>query len=345
MARVRSWTRAVVVATVVLLVVAVPAQVGAHDPLAGSTKKDLKELAARRDRIEAKIAATTARLDDLRARMATTSNRLSGLQREAAHLERQAAGAAQDMAERARTAFMGGGGMRSLETLLTSSSPQTAMERAGLLAALSRRDLADLQTATALRSRLDQTRATLIARKKELADLERDAARRGRDLQHQFADVSALYRQLKERREHQTRLAQGAQQGVYACIFRGAYSFRDTWGAPRSGGRSHEGTDLMAPDGAPVYAFTTGQISRMSSSGLGGIGLYLDGDDGVTYYYAHLKGYADGIHVGKQVEAGELVAYNGASGNASADAPHVHFEVHPGDGEPVNPYPWLTPVC
>jgi murein DD-endopeptidase MepM/ murein hydrolase activator NlpD len=128
-----------------------------------------------------------------------------------------------------------------------------------------------------------------------------------------------------------------------ACILERPYSYVDSWGAPRSGGRSHQGTDVMAPHGARVFAFVNGVVSRESTSANGGIQLYLQGDDGVEYFYAHLSGYA--VPAGARVRAGQLIAYNGATGNAASTAPHVHFEVHPGGGGPVNPYPILKPVC
>jgi peptidoglycan LD-endopeptidase LytH len=128
-----------------------------------------------------------------------------------------------------------------------------------------------------------------------------------------------------------------------ACILERPYSYVDSWGAARSGGRSHQGTDVMAPHGARVFAFVNGVVSRESSSANGGIQLYLQGDNGVEYFYAHLSGYA--VSTGTRVRAGQLIAYNGQTGNARYTAPHVHFEVHPGGGSPVNPYPHLKPVC
>jgi peptidoglycan LD-endopeptidase LytH len=128
-----------------------------------------------------------------------------------------------------------------------------------------------------------------------------------------------------------------------ACILERPYSYVDSWGAARSGGRSHQGTDVMAPHGARVFAFVNGVVSRESTSTNGGIQLYLQGDNGVEYFYAHLSGYA--VSTGTRVRAGQLIAYNGQTGNARYTAPHVHFEVHPGGGSPVNPYPHLKPVC
>jgi peptidoglycan LD-endopeptidase LytH len=127
-----------------------------------------------------------------------------------------------------------------------------------------------------------------------------------------------------------------------ACILERPYSYVDSWGAARSGGRSHQGTDVMAPHGARVFAFVNGVVSRESSSSNGGIQLYLQGDNGVEYFYAHLSGYA--VSTGTRVRAGQLIAYNGQTGNARYTAPHVHFEVHLSGG-PVNPYPYLKRVC
>ena len=77
----------------------------------------------------------------------------------------------------------------------------------------------------------------------------------------------------------------------------------------------------------------------MNSGGLGGISLYMFGEDGNEYFYTHLQGYADETYVGRYVDAGDLVAYNGSTGNADASAPHLHFEVHPGGGSSRQPVP------
>ena len=128
-----------------------------------------------------------------------------------------------------------------------------------------------------------------------------------------------------------------------SCPVSRPYSFIDSWGAARSGGRSHKGTDIMNPMGNKVHAIVDGVISRQSTSSLGGISLYLRGDDGNVYYYAHLDSYAS--RTGQRVKAGELIAYNGQTGNARYTAPHVHFEVHPGGGGAVNPYPYVRAAC
>ena len=109
------------------------------------------------------------------------------------------------------------------------------------------------------------------------------------------------------------------RERVRAGLLERPYSYVDSWGAPRSGGRSHQGTDVMAPHGARVFAFVNGVVSRESSSANGGIQLYLQGDNGVEYFYAHLSGYA--VSTGTRVRAGQLIAYNGQTGNARYTAP------------------------
>jgi peptidoglycan LD-endopeptidase LytH len=127
--------------------------------------------------------------------------------------------------------------------------------------------------------------------------------------------------------------------GGAACPVPNA-SFTDTWGAARSGGRAHQGTDLLAPHGSPAYAVVSGRV-RTSASSLGGISLYIDGDNGETYFYAHNA--ANVASTGQRVAAGDLVAKVGATGNAGGTS-HVHFERHVG-GRSVNPYDFLRRLC
>lgn len=140
----------------------------------------------------------------------------------------------------------------------------------------------------------------------------------------------------------------GASSDAYigpmgVCPVGPVHSFTDTWHAPRSGGRQHQGTDVFAPYGSPAYAVVDGVIERWSDGGLGGLAVWLRGDDGTRYYYAHNS--ANVAPAGSRVQAGQLIAYVGTSGNAATTPPHIHFEAHPGGGEPQNPYPWLAALC
>lgn len=113
-----------------------------------------------------------------------------------------------------------------------------------------------------------------------------------------------------------------------------ASAFGDTWGAPRSGGRRHQGVDMLAGTGTELYAVVGGSV-RFSQNRLGGNAVWLSGNNGSKYYYAHLDSYVGGS---RGVSQGELIGYVGDTGNARG-TPHLHFEVHPGGGAAVNPTP------
>ena len=121
---------------------------------------------------------------------------------------------------------------------------------------------------------------------------------------------------------------------------RGA-DLRDTFTAPRSGGRVHNAIDIAAPTGTPIVAPTAGVVSRKHWNRLGGRTLYLTSADGrYDFYFAHLDAYADGIEVGTRVRRGEALGTVGTTGNARG--PHLHLQVldrrGAGRGTPVNPY-------
>ena len=112
-------------------------------------------------------------------------------------------------------------------------------------------------------------------------------------------------------------------------------AYGDTWGAPRSGGRRHEGVDMIAPRGLPIYAVVSGVVT-FKANRLGGNAASLVGDNGNRYYYGHMDSY---VGASRRVVQGEMIAYNGDTGNAKFSTPHLHFQVHPGGGRAVNPYP------
>ena len=129
------------------------------------------------------------------------------------------------------------------------------------------------------------------------------------------------------------------------CPIDGPTSFTDSWGAPRSGGRSHQGVDMISPRGTPLVAIENGTISRTGNGGLGGITIWMRGSGGDEFYYAHLDGLASGLSAGQSVTAGQLIGYVGNTGNAIYTVPHLHFEYHPGGGSAVNPYPLVNGLC
>lgn len=115
-------------------------------------------------------------------------------------------------------------------------------------------------------------------------------------------------------------------------------------------GHMHEAIDILAPAGTPVVAVDDGRIAKLFTSKAGGLTIYqFDSEGRLAYYYAHLQGYAPGVHEGMEVHRGDLVGYVGSTGNADAKVPHLHFTVFrlgtPAkwwEGEAVNPYPALV---
>ena len=120
-------------------------------------------------------------------------------------------------------------------------------------------------------------------------------------------------------------------------------SFIDSWGHARSGGRAHRGTDIMGPRGIPVRAITSGTWTHQRFGASAGNWGILRGDNGDHYWYMHLDRHT--VSSGIRVSAGQQIGTNGSTGNATAGAEHVHFELHPGGGSAVNPYRLLRSVC
>lgn len=105
----------------------------------------------------------------------------------------------------------------------------------------------------------------------------------------------------------------------------GGGRYTNDWGSPRSGGRTHEGTDIFAPEGTPVVATEDGVVTKMGPSKVGGNRIWLNG----RWYYAHLSRFAPGMRVGKRVRAGQVIGYVGTTGDAKGTPPHLHFGYSP----------------
>ena len=127
-----------------------------------------------------------------------------------------------------------------------------------------------------------------------------------------------------------------------------ADDLRDTFFEARGLGRAHEALDIMAPRGTPVRAVEDGTVVKLfESHGGGGLTIYqFDPSQVFCYYYAHLDAYEPGLREGQSVRRGQTIGYVGSTGNASPDAPHLHFAIFQltperqwWTGEPVNPYP------
>lgn len=313
-------------------------------PAAAQTAQRLERAREERRSIEQRAAETAQELEDLAVAIDRTELERRSLEREVEALEEAAEESDAALAQIARESYRQQGG-DPLVDLLESGTTGEAMERARVLSGVGRTDREAIEHAEAARGSLRQARSELAAVADELAEDRAEVAELAAELEVAFAEVSSREAELASRASRQRQIEAGGMDGVYACPLGAPYTFRDTWGAPRSGGRRHKGVDMFAAMGEAVYAITDGAVSRHSQSRLGGVGLYVRGDDGNEYYYAHLQSIRSGYGPGTRVEAGELIAANGDTGNARGGAPHVHFEVHPGGGAPVNPYPYAAAAC
>jgi murein DD-endopeptidase MepM/ murein hydrolase activator NlpD len=216
----------------------------------------------------------------------------------------------------------------------------------------------DLQVASA---RLEELRG-------EEADAVADLEERQDELAAEIARLEELERQRREAEERRRREAAAAAAaaadeaddeapppdtggsggdgsstpppsgGGITCPVPGS-TFVDTWGADRVG-HTHQGVDMMASFGTHILAPASGNVEFRTVS-TGGLSFFLYGDNGDTYFGTHLQGYEGG---NRHVSAGEHIGYVGDSGNA-AGTPHLHFEIWPGGGSPVNPYPATAAAC
>jgi murein DD-endopeptidase MepM/ murein hydrolase activator NlpD len=255
------------------------------------------------------------------------------------------------------------GGTDLIQVALEADSIQDVLTSQVLIERATERDIADLDRLDAVSREMDRLKAELETDQARVEELQFEAlvvvqqldfAQRSAADAFRSADAEArkAYRdwQAEEKRRRLAELArkQGAAGGLppgstpaFVCPVEGGASFINDWGFPRSGGRTHKGTDMFAKKGTPTVAVGDGVVTLKSNS-LGGTVVLLRADHGVTYYYAHLDGYASGLNSGQRVSAGQRVGYVGNTGNALGTSPHLHFEMWPGGGSAVNPYPTLT---
>jgi len=196
---------------------------------------------------------------------------------------------------------------------------------------------------------LDIEESILLLRQERAAEADQEVTR----LQDQLNEELAVFGDLEERRlqdlaatvtvqaSNRAR-ARGRKQGFYldTCPVNGPHSFIDSWGFARSGGRRHKGVDMLASRGVELVAPVSGRVEHFDNA-VGGRSYRLYGDDGNYFYGTHMSAF------GKkgQVNAGEVIGYNGDDGNA-AGIPHLHFEIHPGGrGNPINPFIDTAAVC
>lgn len=254
------------------------------------------------------------------------------------------------------------GNSNAMTTAFTAGNIQDLITSQALYDRATTRDLDELDQLGAVQRQMDRLTDELAIKEAEVERLETDQAvvvgnlatlREKADKAHaeakaKYASVYAKYKaRLAREAAAAAARASGAGAGIpsqtkgVVCPVAGPNYFINSWGYPRSGGRTHKGTDVMAAYNTPLVAMNSGTV-RLNSHSLGGKQTYVYGDDGITYYYAHLSKWPGGLSTGQRVNKGQIIGYVGTSGNAAV--PHLHLGMIAG-GIYVNPYPTIRPVC
>ena len=336
---------------------------GAADPLddakarVAAAQQAADEATARYDEAQTRHAEIIREIEELEAAIASARARASVLE---VAVER-----------RAVTAYKHRGGDSPLAGL-GDDEPITAARREKLLAEASAADNAAVDELAQVNDDLEERRDDLDQRRGEAEDALAAMEAEGESIQSELgaaqqaqAQVEEEIRQLeaarqeaerqkaareeaeRQARERAASSSSGSRPSVPAtdvtivCPIQGPVSFIDSWGHPRPQGR-HMGVDLMSPRGTPNVAVVSGEATMRSAGGRPGLGVGLRGDDGNLYYYFHLDSYEGGS---RHVSQGEVIGYVGNTGDASGGPTHTHFEIHPGGGGAVNPYPYVRAVC
>lgn len=298
-----------------------------------------------------------AKVDELTAQLADKQKRLGALRAGLGDLERQVGVlddelATLDEVSRANIAIAAKAELElrshTVDAFVNGSTEdRIAMVRTGDPVKIGvARELLDsvVESDAALVARHEEAQERLDGHQQELMDdLTRLQTRQG----ELSKEISSLLKDILEDAQARKAYESGAQVYVRGFVFpvRSEVEFIDSWGYPRMSGTAsahwHQGTDIFAPMGTPLVAAESGTLDRVGTAGLGGLRLWVKGDSGNHYYYAHLSAFAPGMTDGLRVNAGDVVGFVGDTGNAKGTSPHLHFEIHPGGGDAVNPYPVL----
>ena len=317
----------------------------------GDTLSDKQEQAKQ---VKQQLQANQSELNRLTAALSQTESQLAAVE---ANIERNQAELETAQAELARyqgilnarvKAMYMEGNASSLEVMLDSSSFDDFLNSYDYMRMIGDYDTEMIDATRSLTAQIQEKRAGLessraqyeaqaASQASQRASIQAKLAEQQSILSGLDADISAMVSQQVA--------ASGGGGGGYWTVgpvdglyfpVAGPHSFTNSWHAPRTG-HLHQGCDVMANYGVPCVAITSGNVVQRSGGGAGNY-IFLYGDNGNLYYYMHLGSYGASGHV----SAGQIVGYVGDTG--SPGIPHLHFEVHPGGGAAVNPYPLLSAI-
>jgi len=326
-----------------------------------SGQESLSEYENQMQDLQAELDASSQRVEQLRAEEFRLRTRISDIGKQRDKLDEENYQLTKDVVARAQELYMSGGS-GAVEALLASDDFGDFADRAEMLSRVAEEELDVFVALERNNSELEKLEKQLAADSKALASTLAELEDENAELQSKLASVTDEYKDLKaqiarERAAEAAAAAAAAQPtsgggaptvsvptvttNGKTCPVAGPVSFIDSWGYPRSGGRSHQGVDMMADYGTPVVAITAGTITYSGYGGSAGNWQILSGNDGNAYWYMHNQ---ENLVNGGSVSAGQQIATVGDTGNA-VGIPHLHFEFHPGGGSAVNPYPLAASLC
>ncbi len=329
-------------------------------------QKDLNAAQAALGRFQDSMNVLAAKYATAEARQATLDDAVTAAQKDIVKSEKDLAASQQQLADRLVNVYKEGRSPTPmyLEVLFSATDISAVIDRLSLLSKVAGQDqalYAQVQKHLDKRKVLQQDLAKKEkVQSQQLVDLKNLQV----DMETKMSAAAGQYKALKKRvtdlkaeaarqaaaaaaaavaAKKAAKKKPGVQPGSFVFPVDGPHSYADTWGAPRSGGRTHKGCDIMAARGTPAVACVSGRITSLSRAdvGLGGKYYWLSGDNGTGYYGCHLESLASDIQVGTRVVPGQVLGYVGNTGNAAGGPCHLHFEIHPGEGAAVDPYPTL----
>jgi murein DD-endopeptidase MepM/ murein hydrolase activator NlpD len=331
------------IAGLVLGVLVAACMLASPDAAEGATAA---QLAAQVRALDSQVAEAGRAYDAAYWRLHETELRLERLEASLAQTEADLAEAERHLSSRAAAMYRRAEddvisfllGSRSFQEMATRAMlwDRIAAEDARIVSETNKlRDTYEIEVAAVEQERERQA-ADAAALKRQVDSLESQLASKRAEYDRLQAELEAAIAE-EAARNRVTYVRPSSANGMTFPVA-GASYYSNTWGASRSGGRrSHKGADIMASRGTPCVAVLPGTV-QAKSSGLGGKTIWLTADNGWKFYYAHLDGWS--VTSGR-VSQGQVIGTVGSTGNASYGAPHLHFEIHPGGGSAVNPYPYL----
>jgi len=335
------------------------------------TQAQLNEARAKVNEMSAELEEELAVLDSVLARQAGYELRIARLQGDIADREREIALSALAAREQARAMYVSAGA-NSFQAVVSPEGITRLGTKTAYLDAVVDVDVDAVNQLIFLQqdfAALQDELTTLVAQQEDLAEQVSVVTS---DLMQELGaandEYQALYSQwqTEEAERQRRRAAELARQRAAAaaaaaasnnyassafvdpsgrtCPVAGANTFRDSWLEPRPyRGGAHHGTDLVAAAGTPLVAIEAGYVYSLSWHWAGGNGLYIRGNSGDIYYYAHMQKYASGLSAGDRVGVAQLVGYVGSTGVSSIN--HLHIGYQPGGGPMVNPYQLMVKLC